>query len=121
MLTPRVRAVATVPSFASLTIVVICSDPTTRTLVASECMAAGLPVTAVARLADLERWPTGAVVVTDLEHLTPWWRHVGVRHVLALVDSPTSGPDALDGGATCWVVRSNRAHIATALAVLTLE
>jgi hypothetical protein len=86
--------------------VVIASDAALRRALEGVCQSAGLSVRAVERVAELERWPLGDIVVTDVEHLSPWWTRVGAAHVIAAADSAEEGMQALDGGATAWILRS---------------
>ena len=73
--------------------------------VAVECAfwAAGFSVVAVGSICEVEEWPEGQLVITDLAHLTPWWRHVGAVEVVALVEGPEAGRTALSNGATQWL------------------
>jgi DNA-binding response OmpR family regulator len=80
-------------------------DEKRRDQLAHEIRAAGIPVVAVGRIAEIERWPDGEVVVTDAARFTPWWKKVGATHVIVLADRPEQGTDACSRGATAWTTR----------------
>jgi hypothetical protein len=82
---------------------VIASDAQRRRLVIEACRAAGIAVIGVAHVAEIERWPHGDIVITDVAHLTTWWRTVGAVEVIALVEHPPEGLVALQNGATSWL------------------
>src|SRR4051812_25261965 len=66
---------------------------------------AGLSVQGVSSLAEVERWPTGDVVITAAERFTTWWTEMGATHVLVLANTPEDGAAACARGATMWVLR----------------
>src|SRR5688572_8584371 len=80
-------------------------DPERREVLVALLRWAGIDVTGSGGLAEIARWPTGAVVVTAFSHFTPWWKHVGASHVIVLADTPREGADACISGATAWVFR----------------
>jgi hypothetical protein len=88
-------------------VVVIGTDPQLRSGVVDACRAAGVAVFTVGSIPEIERWPTGGIVITDLAHLTPWWKTVGATHVIAMVDDVAAGIEALQRGATGWLVRED--------------
>ena len=90
-----------------LPVVLIHSDLELFARVADACRSVGVPIVAVRHIAELERWPAGHVVVTDVEHTTPFWRDVGAAHVLAVVWSAAQGRMALERGATEWALREH--------------
>jgi hypothetical protein len=49
--------------------------------------AEGIPVIAVSRVAELEGWPVGKVLVTHAAAVTPLWFDMGAEHVVVLADS----------------------------------
>lgn len=85
----------------------------------SACESAGFTVTAVARVAEIERWPTGQVVVTDTERFSEMWKRVGATHVLVLSSTASEGIDACARGASAWIPRlcSAEALVAVLLAL----
>jgi hypothetical protein len=85
--------------------VLIESNTKRRKAIATALRSAGIAVTAVGRIAELERWPAGNVVVTETAFFTPWWKHVGATHVVVLADSPTLGAEACRNGASAWIPR----------------
>jgi hypothetical protein len=60
---------------------------------------------AVTHIAEVERWPSDACVITDLAHVTPWWSEVGAIGVIALATTPEQGAAACQRGATKWLPR----------------
>ena len=67
---------------------------------------AGIDVVAVTRIAEVERWPAGEIVVTTGEHFGSWWREVGASAVIVLSDTPEQGIEACAHGGTAWIVRT---------------
>jgi hypothetical protein len=47
----------------------------------------GIPVVAASRVAELEGWPVGKVLVTHAASVTPFWFEMGAVHVVVLADS----------------------------------
>jgi hypothetical protein len=92
------------------------SNTTHRSRLAEGLRAGGFAVVAVATLAEIERWPSDEVVVTEWCRFSPWWHHVGASAVLVLADTVAEGHDACRRGATAWVFRG--APPARLLAVL---
>jgi DNA-binding response OmpR family regulator len=66
---------------------------------------AGLAVLGVSSIAEVERWPTGDLVITPAERFTRWWQEMGATHVLVLANTPEEGAAACARGATMWVLR----------------
>jgi hypothetical protein len=85
--------------------VLIESNTKRRKAIATALRSAGIAVIAVERIAELERWPAGDVVVTESSSFTPLWKEVGATHVVVLADSPTLGSEACGHGASAWVPR----------------
>jgi hypothetical protein len=86
-------------------VLLIESDPQRRTQLSAVLRSTGFSVVAVDRIADIELWPAGRIVITDAAHFTPWWTHVGAAHVIVLADSAKQGAEACAQGATGWVDR----------------
>jgi hypothetical protein len=84
----------------STSVLVVVSDPAHRRAVVQECLAAGASVVGVGRIADVEHWPSGQIVIVDAAHLTPLWLLVGAREVVILASSVEEGSAAMDNGAT---------------------
>jgi hypothetical protein len=82
------------------------ADTQRRAELAAAVRASGLDVVAVGRIADVEEWPEGDVVVTQGDQFTPSWKELGARHVIVLADSPEQGAEACERGATAWIPRS---------------
>ncbi len=82
------------------------SDPTRQRRLAEGLRAGGFAVVAVANLTEIERWPSGEVVVTEWSRFSPWWDHVGASVVVVLADTLADGQDACRRGATAWVLRA---------------
>jgi hypothetical protein len=66
---------------------------------------AGIDTIAVTRIAEVERWPSGACVITDVHRVTPWWSAVGASGVIVLASTPEQGAAACRRGATTWLLR----------------
>jgi len=66
--------------------------------------AEGIDVIAVTRIAEVERWPAGDIVVTSDESVGSWWRDVGAAAVIVLSDTPES--DGCADGRTVWIHRN---------------
>ena len=81
------------------------SDADERIRLTEALEEAGLPVQGVSSIAEVERWPTGDVVITGAERFTTWWQEMGATHVLVLANTPEDGAAACARGATMWVLR----------------
>lgn len=82
------------------------SDAGRRERLAGALRRVGISVVAVACIAEIERWPSGDIVVTDSRHFTPFWHRVGATHIVVLSDTPAEGIQACDRGATAWLPRA---------------
>src|ERR1044071_6027438 len=80
-------------------------DNQRRQDMATALRAWGLPVTAVGRIAEIERWPIGEVVIVDAAWFTPWWLTIGANHVIVQVDTAEEGMALCSSGASAWVSR----------------
>ena len=67
------------------------SDPAVRESLAETLRSAGIPLTVAGRIAEVERWPAGELVVTDERMYTPFWLSVGAIHVVVLTEG-TAAP-----------------------------
>ena len=81
------------------------SDPIRLARLHDGLRRAGIDTIAVRHIAEVERWPSDACVITDLARVTPWWSAVGAIGVIALVNSPEQGAHACQRGATRWLPR----------------
>ena len=81
------------------------SDPIRLARLHDGLQQAGVDTIAVTNITEVERWPSGASVITDLAHVTPWWSVVGAIGVIALVNTPEQGAAACQRGATRWLPR----------------
>ena len=84
------------------------SNPDLRKALVAACQSQRIQALGVACIAEIEEWPVGKIVVTDIAHLTRFWKEVGARAVVALADRPTDGIAALANGATHWLSRDQR-------------
>jgi hypothetical protein len=82
------------------------SQPELRAQFSEALRSAGIMVTEAARVGDVERWPSGQTVVTDVERFTSWWKQVGAEHVIVLAATEREGMNACSSGATAWLPRS---------------
>ena len=104
--TPRTGSTSTIaahPQIGYTSVLVVVSDPDDRDTLVEACRAAGVSALGVGRVAEVEQWPAGQTVITDVEHLTPLWRTVGAAEVIVVVDSAEDGIAALQNGATGWL------------------
>jgi hypothetical protein len=100
-------------------VLVITKDEARRVTLERACRAAGVPARGVSSVSELERWPVGQIVITDVGHLSPWWRHIGAVEVIALVDDAEEGMVALQNGATQWLDSTSTAtRVATIVRIL---
>jgi DNA-binding response OmpR family regulator len=81
------------------------SDTHERRRLTEALQEAGLPVLGVSSIADVERWPSGEVVITAADRFTMWWKEMGATHVLVLANTPEEGAAACARGATMWVLK----------------
>jgi CheY-like chemotaxis protein len=81
------------------------SDADERVRMTEALEEAGLPVHGVSSIAEVERWPTGDVVITAADRFTMWWKEMGATHVLVLATTPEEGAAACARGATMWVLK----------------
>jgi hypothetical protein len=91
-------------------VLVIISDTRLRERVVQALRFTGLLLVSAGRVAEVERWPAGEVVITDLAHFTPFWKTVGATHVIVLADTSAEGTEACRCGATAWLLRSSGAE-----------
>ena len=98
-------------------VLLIESDPFVLRGLVREFTAAGVPTLGVTTIADVERWPQGQIVITDLAHFTPWWRLVGAAQVIVLVDAAEEAAAAVQQGATGWLLRADSVFGLAALAL----
>ena len=96
-------------------VVLVIADAAYRSALEQACRAAGLSVLAAGRVAEVEQWPEGQVVVTDAAHLTRWWRLVGAADVIVLVRDDEEGVAALENGATRWLQPPPAAEVVAAM------
>ena len=82
------------------------SQPELRAQLSEALRSAGIAVTEAARVGDVERWPFGQTVVTEVERYTNWWKQVGAEHVIVLASTEREGMRACSSGATAWLPRS---------------
>ncbi len=83
------------------------ADTRRRNELVKALCAAGIPVTAVCRIADLERWPAGEIVLVNSAQFTPWWFTAGASRVLVQVDTAEEGARLCERGASGWISRSS--------------
>ena len=81
------------------------SDPIRLARLHDGLQQAGVDTIAATNIAEVERWPSGTCVITDLARVTPWWSAVGAIGVIALANTPEQGAAACQRGATRWLPR----------------
>ena len=99
-------------------VLVVISDFALRTFVVDGCRSAAVPVRGVRSIAEIEDWPIGQIVVTDAEHVTPFWRTVGAAELIVLARNAGEWTDALERGATGWLQVPLSAAAVAALAAV---
>ena len=85
-------------------VVLVHADDLRRQLLGEALRAAGFSVSEFSSVAEMERWPAGAIVVTHLRYFTPWWQDVGARHVVVLTDTPSNGEAVYMRTADAWIL-----------------
>ncbi len=101
-------------------VLLIESDPALLGRLVRDFTAAGVPTRGVSSIAEIEQWPSGQVVITDLAHFTPWWRTIGASQVIVLVDAAADAQDVMRQGASGWLVRGDAALGIAALGIAAL-
>ena len=81
--------------------------------------AEGIRVIPASRVANLERWPVGEVLVTDVAHSTRWWIDVGATHVIVLADTDEERLLAQRTGASATVPSGDPAALLSILRTYT--
>lgn len=97
-----------------LSVVLVDADTARRERFVSLLRAEGIRVVPVRRVASLEKWPVGDVLVTHVAHSTRWWIEVGATHLIVLADSDEERFLAKRSGATA-VVANNPAALLSIL------
>ena len=90
-------------------VLLIEADVDRRTTLSNALRQQGMSVQAVGGIAEVERWPTGDVVITDSRRFTPFWKETGAAYVVVLADSDDEGENACTRGANAWIPRSSAA------------
>jgi hypothetical protein len=98
-----------------LSVVLVDADDARRKQLVLSLRAERIPVVPVSRVADLERWPVGEVLVTDVAHSTRWWLDVGATHMIVLADTDEERRLAQCSGASAMVASRNTASLLSML------
>lgn len=101
-----------------LSVVLVDADDMRREQMASSLRAEGIRVVPASRIANLERWPVGEVVVTHVAHATRSWFGVGATHVIVLADTDEERSLAQRSGASAVVASQNPAALLSILRIL---
>jgi len=96
-------------------VVVLDAEDARREQTVSSLRADGIRVVAATRIAHLERWPVGEVLVTDAAHATRWWSEVGATHVIVLADTDEERSLAERSGAWAVLASGNSAALLSIL------
>jgi hypothetical protein len=96
-------------------VVLVDAEDARREKLMSLLRAEGIRVVPVSRVANVERWPVGDVLVTDMAHATGWWIDVGATHVIVLADTDEERDLAQRSGASAVVTRGNPAALLSIL------
>jgi DNA-binding response OmpR family regulator len=89
-----------------MSLLLIEPDEARLTILSVALRAAAIEVVGITRIAEVERWPSGDIVVTTGEHFCSWWRDVGASAVIVLSDTPEQGIEACAHGGTAWILRN---------------
>jgi len=98
-----------------LSVVLLDAEDARREQTVSLLRAEGIRVVAATRIANLERWPVGEVLVTDAAHATRWWSDVGATHVIVLADTDEERSLAERSGASAVLTSGNSAALLSIL------
>src|SRR5258705_6405644 len=82
------------------------SDPVRLARLHAGLRRAGIDAIAAERIAEVERWPSDTLVITDIDRFTPWWFEVGATGVIVLANTAEQGVEACRRGATTWLLRN---------------
>ena len=88
---------------APMGVLLIATGAKRRLAIADALRCLGFPVLAVGSVAEVERWPRGAIVVTDYARFSRLWAEVGAAHVVVLAESAADGDAACRAGASAWL------------------
>ena len=105
----------------ALSVVLVDGDDARRERLVSLLRARDIRVIAASRVADLERWPIGDVLVTDAAQATRWWIDVGVTHMVVLADTSEERSQAERAGASATVDSRNTVALLSILRALVAE
>ena len=100
---PRRGALNAASAGAPMGVLLIATGAKRRRAIADALRRLGFPVLAVGSVAEVERWPRGAIVVTDYARFSRLWAEVGAAHVVVLADSAADGAAACRAGASAWL------------------
>jgi hypothetical protein len=84
-------------------VLVLDTDVQRRQRLATALRQRGFGVSVASSIADLERWPSGQIVVVDAARFTPWWATVGAVRVLVLSDSEIPVNVSCEGVPCTWI------------------
>lgn len=98
-----------------LSVVLLDAEAARREKLRSLLRAEGIRVVPVSRVANLEKWPVGKVLVTHVAYSTRWWIDVGATHVIVLADTDEERSLAQSSGASAVVASGNPAALLSIL------
>jgi hypothetical protein len=101
------------PTPPVVSVLLVMRDAHARERLRAQLHACGFRVTAVVRIAQVERWPAGQIVLTDRASFTPFWLTAGAAAVVVLTDDTADGAAACGAGATAWAPPSCETVVVT--------
>ena len=84
-------------------VLVVVSDSSQRAALVDAIRRAGVSVVGVGRVAEVEHWPRGQLVIADADHVMPLWLTEGAIDVIVLARNAEEWSAALGRGATGWL------------------
>jgi hypothetical protein len=71
-------------------VLLIVSDATRRVALEAALTAVGCDVLSVGRIAEVERWPRGQVIIIERRFYSQLWLEVGAAHIVVIDDGQKS-------------------------------
>src|SRR5512145_2626335 len=78
-------------------------DTRRRNQFASVLRGRGFKISVMSYVAEIERWPSGQIVVVDAARFTPWWIEVGAVRVVVLSATAVQESRVYNGVPCMWI------------------